>query len=177
MRINLLPMDERPPKQSAVRWEFVVTVLGLVILIATSVHGYLQTLRVQALQQEYNNLLGYKTLLVAQQNYIMQMQNQTQELNTQISYYQQLIQGANSILRPQDLPQVIACAPSNLWIEKAKFQGTVMLISGYTAEFPSLSTYLQNLQQQGFNAAINNLDELTVGTKLYSFTIHVQRGE
>ena len=35
MRINLLPPDERPLKQSTVRWEFLAAALGLCLLALT----------------------------------------------------------------------------------------------------------------------------------------------
>ena len=50
MKLNLLPPDERPLEPSAIRSEFVVIVVGIILLLAASGFGVLEVLKLDRLQ-------------------------------------------------------------------------------------------------------------------------------
>ena len=66
MRINLLPVEE-PIETELGTLGVLLVFLGIVLLICVNVLGYLQSAQIQALQQEHENLLSYKNMLMEQQ--------------------------------------------------------------------------------------------------------------
>lgn len=61
MRINLLPKEARPLKQSQVRWEFLVGILGLLILGVVTLFSVLGHLTVSDLQTAERDALALPT--------------------------------------------------------------------------------------------------------------------
>jgi len=55
MKINLLPKEERPLRQSQVRWEFLVGLLGAVILGTVLVFTFLEVTTANRLQVAYDD--------------------------------------------------------------------------------------------------------------------------
>ena len=84
MRINLLPEAERPLKQNAIRWEFLVIFFGLVLFITINTYAYLQTLTIQMQQQKYDDLVSYGNMLQHQYQKVSALQNENQELSDKL---------------------------------------------------------------------------------------------
>jgi len=66
VRINLLPKEERPLKQSQVRWEFLVGLLGFLALAAVLVFSWVENARLQTLTAAHQDALARQTVLQAQ---------------------------------------------------------------------------------------------------------------
>ena len=71
MRINLLPKEDRPLKQSQVRWEFLVMLGGVLVLGAALVFSWVEGARLDTLNMARQEALSRETKL----------QRQIQELN------------------------------------------------------------------------------------------------
>ena len=175
MRINLLPVEERPLKQSSVRWEFLLVFLGIVLLICVNVLGYLQSAQIQALQQEHENLLSYKNMLMEQQRHISQMQAKNKDLRAGVDYYRQIAAGADLNPQPEELVLIVSGVPEQVWLEAVELNKSNIVVSGYTVEASLVFTYLQNLQSHGYDASVNQLDQAALGGRIISFTINAQR--
>jgi hypothetical protein len=61
VRINLLPKEERPLKQSQVRWEFLVGLLGFLALAAVLVFSWVENARLQTLTAAHQDALARQT--------------------------------------------------------------------------------------------------------------------
>ena len=128
MRINLLPKEERPLKQSAVRWEFMALLFGLVLLIVINVYGFLLSVTNQTLEQEYLQVISMKTRLSGQQQEISRLQNQIKESSEQAFTSIYLI-GALQHFSPNGW-LCDALAPDEVWLESVAYSGKQILISG-----------------------------------------------
>ena len=175
MRINLLPVNERPLKQSSIRWDFLVVFFGVVLLLAVNLFAYFQSIRIEALQQDYENLLSYKSLLLEQQRQIVQIQNANQELRTRIDYYEQILANSKLVLPSEELALVIASVPEQVWLETVELSSTNIAVSGYAVESPSITMFLQNLIHHGYDAEVDKIEQSSIGGRLFSFTINAQR--
>jgi Tfp pilus assembly protein PilN len=177
MRINLLPNEERPLKQSAVRWEFMALLFGLVLLIVINVYGFLLSVTNQTLEQEYLQVISMKTRLSGQQQEISRLQNQIKESSEQAGYYAHLLDRCAAAFQPKWLASVIALAPDEVWLESVAYSGKQILISGYTVDSQLITGYLQKLQQSGYETQLNAMDQHTLGARLFSFNISAVRSD
>lgn len=177
MRINLLPEAERPLKQNAIRWEFLVIFFGLVLFITINTYAYLQTLTIQMQQQEYDNLVSYGNMLQHQYQKVSALQNENQELSDKIAQYERIVRSPDVDTAPEDLQQIVNAAPERVWLEFLELGETGIAIAGYTTDSSLVSLYLQRLRKNGFDAAVNSLNQSDIGASLFRFTITSQRGE
>lgn len=91
MKINLLPKEERPLRQSQVRWEFLVGLLGAVILGTVLVFTWLDWTTANRLQVVYDDALVREYLLQNQVQQVTTLREHVSALEARGSSYQQLI--------------------------------------------------------------------------------------
>lgn len=174
MRINLLPVEERPLKQSAVRWDFIAMFLGIILLIVVNALAYLQSVQIDALQHEYAQLMSYQNMLIDQQRQIAQVQARNQELKARLDHYRLITDGHDPAQK--ELAAVISSVPEQVWLEAVQVAGMEIVILGYTAESPLITRYIQNLELYGYSAEVGSI-EPALGGRLFSFAIKAQRRE
>jgi Tfp pilus assembly protein PilN len=175
MRINLLPEEERPLKQSSIRWEFMVIFIGLVLLVTINTYAVLQSMTIRALQQEYDNALSYGDMLRNQYQQITTLQNENKDLGKKVEYYERLVNELKTAVDADALLSITEAVPEQLWLEAVILGENGVTIVGYTNESTLVTRYLQMLQLRGFEAAVNQLDQSTLSSKLFSFSITAQR--
>ena len=93
MRINLLPPDERPLKQSTVRWEFLAAALGL-CLLALTVGLYLnEQAKVSQLLFQLEQWTKYEQVLQRQAQAVTELRGEINRLQSQRSSLEKLFGG------------------------------------------------------------------------------------
>lgn len=175
MRINLIPVEQRPLKQNYIRWQFVVILLGVIILIVISSLGFMKKFNVKALQQQYTAAVEYNAILGLQVSYVKELEQHTQELAQRLNHYeQQLSVSARQSKEMLDL--IMLSIPDSVWIEKVELELFQVALQGYTLNAGLVSQFLQDLSKIGFKTRVNDLKELSE-LSLIGFSITVQRGK
>ncbi len=172
MKINLLPLDQRPLKQSKIRWEFIVSLLAFLLLIIIVWTGYTQRLNVQALEQEYQTLLSYRVILQRETSLVNALEDQERDLTKHYDHYQSLVDGSN--LDFNALAKVIGSIPHGLWLESLQQSDFIVLIEGYTRDAMIISALIRNLNDLDYNTKLNQLNSISEGA-LTSFSIEAER--
>lgn len=175
MRINLLPIEERPLDSFTIRWEFAVILLGIVLLLITSGYGIMQSLAVKSLKYEYESAVDQGLMLKFQRNEITTMQDQNRVLETKLNHYQEITNHNNNNLSIHSLTLIMESIPANIWIEDLEMQSNTIYINGYTFDTVTVSQFLRNLSNSGFQTTVKQLNQSSTG-KLTSFVIEIQRG-
>lgn len=145
MKINLLPKEERPLRQSQVRWEFLVGLLGAVILGTVLVFTFLEVTTANRLQVAYDDALVREYLLQSQVQAVTTLRQHVSALEARGSSYQQLIVEIPESLRL--LPMVFNHSVHGLWIETARWEGDGVYLTGYTRERLALTNYINILNE------------------------------
>ncbi|NLM70278.1 MAG: PilN domain-containing protein [Firmicutes bacterium] len=174
MKINLMPVEHRPLKQSKVRWEFVVISLGLALLIAVLGFGYMQNLRLDALKQQYQNAVSYTNSLREQARAVQELEKEVVKQTDKLTYYSALAQKSNQHgLTEQVLVPIIDCVPDGLWLTEVSIDNQYTEITGYAVDFRTITEFLRNLGEQGFTAKVNSIN--AASSIVVDFQIDVQR--
>lgn len=174
MKINLMPVEHRPLKQSKVRWEFVVISLGLALLIAVLGFGYMQNLRLDALKQQYQNAVSYTNSLREQARAVQELEKEVVKQTDKLTYYSALAQKSNQHgLTEQVLVPIIDCVPDGLWLTEVSIDNQYTEITGYAVDFRTITEFLRNLGEQGFTAKVNSIN--VASSIVVDFQIDVQR--
>lgn len=171
MKINLLPKEERPLKQSQVRWEFLVGLVGVLALGTVLVFSWLETAKVQNLAFVYSEVQSREALL---QKQVQVVQNLKKELTT----LEAKEKGYTGLLVEQDqsvglLPVLTKHPFPKLWIEALIWEKTKVELIGYTQEMTSLSQYLNYLNELGEQALLQAVYPYE-GTDFFVFSIEVK---
>ena len=170
MRINLLPKEERPLKQSQVRWGFLVGLLGFLALAAVLVFAGVENARLQTLTAAHQDALARQTVLQAQVKNVNALRQQITDLEAEEQVYQGVLSGTASAAMV--LPAVSDHDLDLLWIEGVICKEESMQIAGYTRDVTSLSSYLNQLQRLGEDAELTHILPLD-GTDFQVFAIEV----
>lgn len=145
MKINLLPKEERPLRQSQVRWEFLVGLLGAVILGTVLVFTWLDWTTANRLQVAYDDALVREYLLQNQVQQVTTLREHVSALEARGSSYQQLIVDIPESLRA--LPLVVSHSLPDLWIETARWDSDSIHLAGYTRDRLALTNYINILSE------------------------------
>lgn len=163
MKINLLPKEERPLKQSEVRWEFLVGLIAFLALGTVLLFSWLEQGQVASLTQDLNQALVREATL--------QKQVQTvQALRASVSSLEEQKQARLALLSPESqslriLPQLMGHGIANLWIEGVTWREEQVELSGYTRSMTSLSqflNYLNELSEEAILAVAHPLEDFVV---------------
>lgn len=175
MRINLLPIEERPLDSFTIRWEFVVILLGIVLLLVINGYGFIQSTQVKSLQNQLDGIVDENLLLKIQRNQVTDMQQQNRNLETKLSSYKEITSSNSDLLSLDSLAAIMESIPANIWVENLEIQAETILVYGYTFDTAMVSQFLRNLTGEGFRTTVRELNQQTVGN-LTSFVVEVQRG-
>ncbi|HHY10009.1 MAG TPA: hypothetical protein GX528_05525 [Firmicutes bacterium] len=170
MRINLLPPEERPLKQSAIRWEFIVTLIGALGLVAVVIFAWLGSVRLEELNGLYEKGTAYEEVLYGQVRSVNELKSAISALQEEEEALAGLNGKENNFAA---LPKLLGHSFSRLWIEKVVWGPEVMSLVGYTEQPTSLSRYLNFLNEQAQNVAVTELN--TIGaTEFRTFKIEIR---
>jgi len=171
MRINLLPKDERPLKQSQVRWGFLVGLVGFLALAAVLTFSWVENARWQALSAAYNEALAREALLQRQVQSVTALRQQIAALEAEETLYRDLMPEQPSPAAA--LAVASSQAAGQLWIEKMVWSGAALRINGYTRDVAALSGYLTQLQSWAAEADLRQLTPQE-GSDFHMFAIEVK---
>ncbi len=171
MRINLLPKEERPLKQSQVRWEFLVGLLGVLALGTMLVFSWLEITTANRLNVAYDDALVREYLLQSQVQAVTTLREHVRALEARGSSYQQLIVEIPHSLRI--LPSVLNHSFPGLWIEGVEWENEKLRLTGYTRDRITLTNYI-NLLSESHGQVVLMSSEAIQGTGFLVFEILIE---
>ncbi len=153
MKINLLPKEERPRKQSAVRPEFIVGLLVLLLLGAAGFVTLRENARVDHLTMVYEKALSKEEALQAQVQGVNRLRQELAELEAREKAYQELLaeEHESAVL----LPSLLEKPFPSLWIEALVWESSQVEIVGYTKDMTSVSRYLNFLNERSEESTLS----------------------
>lgn len=175
MRINLLPPDERPLKQSTVRWEFLVILFGIVLLIIVSANGVLTKLDVDTQRIELENLQNQHRGLTQQQAELRRLQELSDGLELQATHYAAITDRTSDLVKLDNVAQVMDSVSLEMWLDSVELNSDEIIISGYTQNTAPISQFLSNLAGYGYETTMHELDVAVETLPLYVFLINAQK--
>jgi|GEM_PF-2407337 len=156
MKINLLPPDERPLEPNAVRGEFLIAIVGILLLLLMIGFSIIEMLTVQGLEAEHHGLERHIAFLQSQRGQVTELQASVQQLEQVTQRYQDLVQDENTIAG--NIDAILASVPQGLFLERIEVAKDEIVINGYTKEPANLSFYITALNQRRLVATIDNLE-------------------
>jgi Tfp pilus assembly protein PilN len=171
MKINLLPKEERPLKQSQVRWEFLVGLLGALALGTILVFSLLEISAANRLQVAYDDALVREYLLQGQVQAVTTLREHVNALEARGSSYQELI-----VEIPESLgilPHLLDHSFRGLWIETVLWDANKVDLTGYTQNSMTLTNYINFLNENHTEVQLTSLDPVE-GTGFLVFGIRVE---
>ncbi|HHT91469.1 MAG: hypothetical protein QM451_07795 [Bacillota bacterium] len=166
MRINLLPKEARPLKQSQVRWEFLVGILGLLILGVVTLFSVLGHLTVSDLQTAERDALAREARLLQEVQIVHSIRKElTQLQEKEQSHLAQIVPASQA---PLALPTVSKHSFGGLWIESLQWTEAGVEVLGYTQDPISLSQYLYFLSERSEEVLIRSINNIgTTGFRVF----------
>ena len=171
MKINLLPKEERPLKQSQVRWEFLVGLLGVLALGTMLVFSWLEITTANRLNVAYDDAQVREYLLQGQVQAVTTLREHVSALEARGSSYQQLIVEIPKSLGM--LPFMVDHSFKTLWIETAFWDADKVELTGYTQDRMTLTNYINSLNESHEQVLLSSLDEVE-GTGFLVFRIRIE---
>lgn len=171
MRINLLPREERPLKQTEVRWEFIaglIAILLFVSVVGVSIGATVYGNRLESIQVE---ALARRAILQRQVQDVNEIQARIRTYEQQESIYKELLSQEGTSFK--DFPRVTSHGYSQLWLESILWQPHRALISGYTTQKTNLSQYLNQIFEYSDEVELLTVYEQP-GTDFHLFEIEVK---
>ncbi len=145
MKINLLPKDERPLKQSQVRWEFLVGLIGILALGAVLLFSWIETTKLEDTVAAHRDALQREALLQKQVAQVQELRKGLTTLGNKEGEYRKLLPPDDRSL--SQLPALTGHALPNLWVEALIWRQGKVELRGYTKDITSLSRYLNYLNE------------------------------
>ncbi|NLJ79536.1 MAG: hypothetical protein GX335_00705 [Firmicutes bacterium] len=170
MRINLLPPEERPLKPSAIRWEFVVSLIGILFLAAALVFSWLSTEKLERLRQEHEKALAYEDRLVGQAQQVNSLKNIIASLELEEEVYRGFLGREEKISL---IPILTQHSFSQVWIETIAWDQNKIDLVGYSGERVGLSQYLNYLNDHSEQALVSAMQQIE-GTDFLTFKIEIR---
>lgn len=91
MRMNLLPKDERPLKQSQVRWEFLLGLAAFLVLGAVLTLTWVEATRVKALATVHEDALAREAVLIRQVQAVNALREEIKALESQEEVFKNIL--------------------------------------------------------------------------------------
>lgn len=171
MRINLLPKEERPLKQTQVRWEFLVGLAGFLTLAVVLIFIWAETARWQSLSVVYQEALAREERLQRQVQSVAALRQTVEGLQAELGVYQTLLADPNPAFAA--LPVLSRHSFGSLWIERLAAGANGISVAGYTRDVTALSSYLSYLQGYSQDAEVTQVVPLD-GTDFQVFAIELK---
>lgn len=170
MRVNLLPKEERPLRQSQVRWEFLVVVIGTLLLATVVTFSWLEMLTVQDLKNTVQEVQSRELALQKQVITVQNLRKEILNLETIEKGYKALLGGQNASL--SNLETLTQQRFPSLWIEALILEDNKVTVQGYTRDMTSLSLYLNWIHEISEKALLQKVSAQG-NTGFYLFSIEV----
>ena len=157
MKVNLLPIDERPLKASAVRSGFIVSVVGILILslaLGAAVFGNMQLKQLHIQQQ---NTARNLDILERQRVQLDILQKSVAELQHAHQHFHSLLEAAKDRRLPEFVINAMQEIPFGLFVERAVISNGKMEIEGYTQDLGHLTRYMQKLKESSLDVSVASL--------------------
>jgi Tfp pilus assembly protein PilN len=155
MKINLLPKDERPLRQSQVRWEFVIGLVGVLLLGVVSMLSVAAKLEVASLIQQEEAALAREARLLAEVRVVNEIRKELQDVGAQEELIQSLF--VSNATFATAIPALSNHGFSGLWIETLQGTESGLEVHGYTEDMTSLSRYLYFLGERSEEVQIGSI--------------------
>ena len=171
MKINLLPPEERPLKQSEVRWEFLVALLAILLVGLAVLFAWMEKGQVAALTRDLNEAKIRELSLQRQVQEIQTIRSEIGALEEEEKVKRALLNAENDSLKR--LPRVMSHGMAELWIEGITWTDQQVNISGYSKSMTALSRYLNHLNEVSEEASLAIVRPLE-NTGFVLFTVEVK---
>lgn len=171
MRINLLPVEERPLDTFAIRWEFVAILLGIVLLVLVNGYGLMRNLQVRTLNFQYNGIVEENMFLKMQRNEVNAIQEKNRVLENKLKHYQEITSMGENSISLKSILEITECIPTNVWIDDLQLQSEMVVIYGYTVSTATVSQFLRNLSDAGFDANVRNFEQIAGNVTRFSIDV------
>ncbi len=171
MRINLLPREERPLKQTEVRWEFIAGLIATLLflsVIGVTIGATVYGNRLEAITVEAQ---ARQAILRRQVQDVNAIQARISSYEQQESVYKELLAEEGTSFK--DFPRITAHGYSQLWIESILWEPHKAKIFGYTTQKTNLSQYLNQIYEYSDEVELLNVSEES-GTDFHLFEIEVK---
>lgn len=155
MRVNLLPKDQRPLKQSQVRWGFLVGLAGVLLLGATLLFSWIEINRVTSLHTSVLEAQNRDLLLQRQVQGVQTLRKEVADLEATEKSYGGLFAPRSETINL--IPKLTAHPFDNLWVEASFWKGDQVELVGYTQNMTSLSQYLNYLNERSEQALLQTV--------------------
>jgi Tfp pilus assembly protein PilN len=176
MKMNLLPKDERPLKQSQVRWGFLVGLVGFLALAAALSLTWLETAKLDALSLAHQDALSREAMLRKQVQSINAIREDIKALESTESVYNELLAvQAGSFAA---VPDLVDHPFTDLWIEGLIWKADTISLVGYTRNMASITGLLNYLTERSEHVELKSAQPMQVNpaqdTMFYRFAMDVQ---
>ncbi len=155
MRINLLPKEERPLKQSQVRWEFLVDIFGLLLLGVVILFSVMANFEVNDLAAQERDALIRETRLLEEVAIVNSIRRELTDLEAKEKTYQALLVPSSELT--EALPALSNHSFPGIWIESIAWDDAEVVIRGYTQDTTSLSRYLYFLNERSDEVLLTSI--------------------
>lgn len=169
MRINLIPPDERPLKASAIRWEFVVGILGVCFVILAVGFGLSERAKVANLTIQLDQASDYQLMLQKQVQGVNALREEIRSLESGLTKINELVAPSITV---QVLDRILSLMDDGIWAEAVRHEQSRIVIAGYADSMDSLTRYTNNLERAEISARITRLEPQQSGG-FTTFTIEV----
>lgn len=166
MKINLLPKEERPLKQSQVRWEFLVGIFGLLILGVVMLFSVLGQITISDLENQEQEALAREARLLQEVQLVNSIRKELTALEVQEQSHLSLLVPASQAALA--LPTLSNHSFAGLWIETLEWSESGVEVLGYTQDAISLSQYLYFLSERSEEVLIRSINNIgTTGFRVF----------
>lgn len=155
MKINLLPKEERPLKQSEVRWEFLVGLISILALGAVLLFSWIEMTRLEDATSAHRDALSREASLQRQVAQVQELRRNAADLKEKQQVFEALLPEQDGSL--EHLPNLTGHAVPNLWIESLVWRAGRVELVGYTRDVTSLSRYLNYLNELSEESALQTI--------------------
>lgn len=154
IKINLLPPEERALRSYTVRWEFLIGVFGIALLLVITGYSFIQSQSVKSLDQEYNSLVQHNQLLQQQKSRVDRLRDEVEQLEQISTDYGSLLLHKEQSRLVENLIISTDGMPEDLWLERLTYRSGVWQLAGYSGSLSTLSQYVAHLRAAGMDANI-----------------------
>lgn len=171
MKINLLPKEERPLKQSSIRPTFIVGLVGLLLLGVVLFGSWQESMKATELAKDVEKAISKEAQLQAEVKEVNLLRQELRDLEAKGEAYGTLfVQNEGSLV---SLPRLVDDRFPGLWIAGVHWNSTQVLLSGYTQNMTSISKYLNYLNERSEEVKLSYVQAIS-GTGFIVFEVEVK---
>lgn len=176
MRINLIPVEQRPLRSNSVRWPVIIVFIGIVCLLVLSGYSLMQSATVREKREELSQLQQSRVTLERQRQQIDSLQTMLQNIQRTENIYTDLVRSADNRFVIGLLDVFATSGIPEIWLESVVFQESSFRATGYTFDPTSLARLLHVLSVNEYIVAVEQLNhDLT--NRLVTFSLSITGGQ